>query len=74
MPKPVSRRELIRRLRALGWEGLFPGGHDESMRYPFTGAKVPIPNPHKGDIDWSLTERILAQGGISRLDWEHATK
>jgi hypothetical protein len=31
---------------------------------------VPIPNPHAGDIDWSLTKRILQQAGISAEDWE----
>ena len=32
--------------------------------------QVPIPNPHRGDIDWSLTQRILKQAGISRKQWE----
>lgn len=54
MPRPVSRREFIRRLRELGWEGPYPGGRHDAMRNPFTGVKVPIPNPHRGDIDWSL--------------------
>ena len=26
MPKPISRREMIRRLRELGWGGPFPVG------------------------------------------------
>ncbi len=34
--------------------------------------QVPIPNPHHGDIDWSLTHRILKQAGISRKQWERA--
>ena len=29
-------------------------------------AQIPIPNPHRGDIDWSLTKRLLAQGGVTR--------
>ncbi len=39
------------------------------MRNPFTGGKVPIPNPHRSDIDWSLAKRILAQAGIDPDDW-----
>ena len=72
MPKPVSRRELIRRLRALGWDGPLPGGrHPHMAKGPH---QIPIPNPHQGEIDWSLTKRILAQAGISRLEWDNATK
>jgi hypothetical protein len=68
MPKPIKRRELIRRLRALGWEGPEPGAKHEAM---FKGcAKLTIPNPHQGDIDWSLTKRILQQAGISPDDWD----
>ncbi|MGZ8939630.1 MAG: hypothetical protein ACXW32_10510 [Limisphaerales bacterium] len=36
------------------------------------GSKLVIPNPHKGDVDWSLTKRILAQAGISPDDWDQA--
>ncbi len=35
---------------------------------------VPIPNPHRGDIDWSLTKRILATAQIERDDWERAAR
>ena len=74
MPKPVSRRELIRRLRELGFDGPHPGGRHEAMRDLFSGRKVPVPNPHSGDIDWSLTKRILAQAGITRKQWDQAGK
>ena len=42
------------------------------MRHPFTGAKIPIPGPHRGDIDWSLTKRVLEEAGIRRDEWEQA--
>ncbi|MFN0069106.1 MAG: hypothetical protein ACKVYV_15905 [Limisphaerales bacterium] len=32
---------------------------------------IHIPNPHRGDMDWSLTSRLLRQGGISVQDWDH---
>lgn len=52
MPKPVSRKEMIRRFRELGWEGPFPGGrHPHMAKGP---VNVPIPNEHRGEIDWSL--------------------
>jgi len=33
--------------------------------------RLPIPNPHRGDIDWSLTKRILQEAGIHIEDWEN---
>ncbi len=69
MPKPIKRAELIRRLRALGWEGPFQKG-----KHPFmvkAGVRLTIPNPHLGDIDWSLTKRILQQADISPEQWDN---
>ena len=68
MPKPIKRREFIRRMRALGWRGPEPGGRHAVMRQG--DLTVPIPNPHQGDIDWSLTKRILNEAGILPEDWE----
>jgi predicted RNA binding protein YcfA (HicA-like mRNA interferase family) len=68
VPKPIKRGELIRRLRALGWEGPFQKG-----KHPFMikdGLRLTITNPHSGDIDWSLTKRILEQARISVQAWE----
>jgi len=68
MPKPIKRAELIRRLRTLGWEGPFQKG-----KHPFmvkAGVRLTIPNPHAGDIDWSLTKRILLQAQISPEQWD----
>jgi hypothetical protein len=31
MPKPIKRRELIRRFRALGWSGPYPGHRHMAM-------------------------------------------
>lgn len=68
MPKPIKRSELIRRLRQLGWDGPYQKG-----KHPFmikTGSRLTIPNPHRGDIDWSLTSRILKEANISPEAWE----
>jgi hypothetical protein len=32
--------------------------------------RVPIPNPHQGDVSQALLLRILKQAGISREEWE----
>jgi hypothetical protein len=68
MSKPISHRELIRRMRALGWQGPEPGRRHKVMRKG--EHTVPIPNPHGGDIDWPLTKRILAEAEISPQNWE----
>ena len=68
MPKQISRRELIRRMRLLGWEGPFAGMRHGAMR---KGTHtVPIPNPHGSDYDWSLVKRILQQAEIDPDEWE----
>jgi hypothetical protein len=33
--------------------------------------RLTVPNPHHGDIDWSLMKNILRSGGISAQDWEN---
>ena len=66
----VSRRELIRKFRNLGFEGPFSGGKHQFM---IRGSqKIRIPNLHAGDIDISLMREILRQAGISSQDWEKA--
>ena len=70
MPKPISRKELIRRLRLLGWDGPFGGGKHMNM-VNSNGRPIPIPNPHGGEIDWSLTKRILKQASIDTTDWDN---
>ena len=70
MPRfgPISRRDLIRNLRSLGFIDPEPrGGHEIMQR---GNEWVAIPNPHRGDISKGLLSRILRQAGISREDWE----
>ena len=72
MPRwsPVSRRELIRRLRAFGFEGPFSGGKHQFM---IRGDVVlTIPNPHGEDIGVDLLARILKQTGVTRRAWQEA--
>jgi predicted RNA binding protein YcfA (HicA-like mRNA interferase family) len=66
--KNISRREVIRKFRRLGFSGPFSGGRHQFMQ---KGAlKLRIPNPHGGDIHISLLKEILRQGNISWQEWE----
>jgi predicted RNA binding protein YcfA (HicA-like mRNA interferase family) len=67
---PVSRRELVRKLKALGFEGPFPGGKHQWMRRG--GLRLTIPNPHGGAIDPALIRRILRQASITLDAWTNA--
>ena len=66
--RPVKRKELIRRLRRLGFSGPHSGGKHE---YLVKGnLRLALPNPHQGDIGVELLVRILRQAGVSRDEWE----
>lgn len=59
LPRQPPRRELIRKFRALGFEGPYEGG-----KHPFMKKgklKVRVPNPHGGDIGVDLLRRVLRQ-------------
>lgn len=64
---PVSWRELVKRLRGLGFDGPFQAGpHPYMVKGDLA---LTIPNPHPGDISVDLLARILKQAGISRTEW-----
>lgn len=70
MVAPLSRKELIRKFRALGYSGPFSGGKHQFM---IKGRqKIRVPNPHMGDIGVSLLKEILYQAGISSEQWDGA--
>lgn len=64
----IKRRELIRALRQFGFDGPFPGANRQYMQKAQN--KLPIPNPHKGDISVDLLTRVLRKAGITREEWE----
>jgi predicted RNA binding protein YcfA (HicA-like mRNA interferase family) len=65
---PISRRELIRCLKQLGFQGPFTGGkHEFMVRGDIT---LRLPNPHRGDIGRDLLARILRQAQITKDQWE----
>jgi predicted RNA binding protein YcfA (HicA-like mRNA interferase family) len=66
---PISRKELIRKFRSLGFTGPYSGGRHQFMVKE--ELKVRVPNPHQaGDISDSLLREILRQAGISKDDWK----
>ena len=64
---PVSRKELVQRLRDLGFEGPFAGGRHPQMRRG--DLTLIIPNPHEGDIGVGFLQRLFRQAGVSREEW-----
>ncbi|MEF9427461.1 MAG: type II toxin-antitoxin system HicA family toxin [Candidatus Mariimomonas ferrooxydans] len=70
MPSNITRKELIRKFRALEYTGPFSGGKHQFM---IKGKKkIRIPNPHgSSDIHISLVKEILRQAGISIDEWDN---
>ena len=70
MKSNISRKELIRKFRILGYSGPFSGGKHQFMKKGVQ--KIRIPNPHgSGDIHLALVKEILRQAGISREEWDN---
>ncbi len=64
----IKRRDLIRYLRHVGFEGPYTGGkHQFMIRGDVT---IWIPNPYQEDIGRALLARMLRQAHISRNEWE----
>ncbi|NOQ29362.1 MAG: addiction module toxin, HicA family [Methanosarcinales archaeon] len=70
MPRigPIKRRDLIRYLKLLGFEGPYSGGKHQFMIKD--NITLRLPNPHKGDIGRVFLIRILNQAKIDRNTWE----
>lgn len=72
MPRltPVKWRDLVKRLRALGFDGPFSGG---KYLYMVQGDLVlTIPNPHRQEVGVDLLRRLLRQASVSRREWDKA--
>ena len=68
---PVSRQDLIRRLRSLGWSGPYSGTKHQHMVKG--DIQLTIPNPHGGrEIGVNLLKMLLNEAGISRDEWLNA--
>lgn len=67
MLRPISRKELIRRLGEFGFVGPYSGGKHQFMAKG--SLKLRIPNPHMSDVGPYLLKEILIQAGIKPKDF-----
>lgn len=67
---PVSHKELVKRLRQLGFEGPYSGGKHLFMMKG--DLQLTIPNPHRSDIGNPLLSRILKQADITPEEWNNS--
>ena len=65
---PERPREVIRKLRTLGFQGPFGGGKHLVMRHPDSRVKISIP-VHGGDIPVGTLRAIVRQAGASPEEW-----
>ena len=65
---PVKRKDLIRYLRKLGFEGPFSGGKHQFMLRD--KLRLTLPNPHKQEISQALLLKIFKQANITKEAWE----
>lgn len=63
----VSHRELVRRLRELGFNGPYAGGRHLFMLRG--DCRLTLPNPHRGKISVDLLQRVLRQAGVPKEEW-----
>ena len=70
--KPISYKNLIKRLKSFGFNGPYPGGKYQFMIKE--DKRLIIPNPHRNQISVDLLIRILKQAEIKREDWIKITQ
>ncbi len=68
---PISRSDLIRWLRELGFEDPLPEKRHQHLKRDAT--LVIIPNPHAEEISVVLLAEVLRKAGISREEWFSVT-
>ena len=71
MPKlsPQKPREVIKKLKKLGFIGPFPGGKHVHMIHPETKKVIPVPVHGEKDVSVGLIRKIINEVGISRDEW-----
>jgi predicted RNA binding protein YcfA (HicA-like mRNA interferase family) len=66
---PEKPREVIRKLRELGFEGPFGGGRHVFMRHPETRVKISVPVHQGRDIPIGTLAAIIKQAGSTVDQW-----
>lgn len=67
---PISQRDLVRRLRALGFAGPYTGTGKHPEYLVWGERQIRLPNPHRGDVGVALLGKILDQAGVTRDEWQ----
>ncbi len=68
---PIPAREVIRKLRQLGYQGPSPGGKHSFMWHPQTGQRITIPTHGKRDLKIGTLRAIVRQAGVDVDTWEN---
>ena len=55
-------------MKLFGWDGPYAGTKHAFMMKG--GHRIPMPNPHQSDLDWSLVKVILAEADIDPREWD----
>jgi predicted RNA binding protein YcfA (HicA-like mRNA interferase family) len=66
---PEKPREVIRKLRELGFEGPFGGGRHVFMRHPETRVKISVPVHQGRDVPIGTLAAIIKQAGSTVDQW-----
>ncbi len=71
MPRlsPLRSREVIAKLRRLGYEGPNAGGNHPVMVHPETHKAIPVPAHGSKDVGVGLIRAIIREAGISVEVW-----
>ena len=71
MPSAISRRNLIKKFKSLGYTGPYSGKKHQFMTKG--SQKIRIPKPHGSqDISIDLGKEILKQADIANEEWDNA--
>jgi predicted RNA binding protein YcfA (HicA-like mRNA interferase family) len=65
----LKPREVIEKLRALGYEGPFAGGRHGRMVHSASGRIIPIPMHGGKDVSVGLIRAIIREVGITPNEW-----
>jgi len=66
--RPLTRREIVRRLRRLGFVG--PTGNGPHQYMVKSRQRARVPNEHGSVVSVGLIRRMLREAGISVPEWE----
>lgn len=69
LPRQTKRRDLIKRLGQLGFEGPYVGSGKHPQFMVRGDLVLKLPNEHSEDIGLPLLKMVLREAGISPEQW-----